>query len=675
MTKLLYPPERSLHRPSHEFDPVVEGARYQLTRELSLAIWKRVCADATDSLGRRDQDQAQRRFHELTARLAARGGRLRPDVGRLTRVGTELDGVSVMTSVEEKLAVRAPGRETLVATEARRWAERGQATAVDAAATMSREAREPPESRSWLEQGAPGRLPAATLDRMERAFGQRFDDVELHVDSADVPAGQQAFTQGGHIYLERGAVELETEHGQHVVAHELAHVVQQSRATSHGPVAPRADLEADAHQAALSALSNRAVVVRYSAPATAMLGFSSGQADGEPRAMIGPEIRAGGGTTAELRAELKRLVDEQSRYHHSAIEPEREAVYNKYTTSISRLRVLLAEREDSTLPDSTVGLTFDGKALTMAGSSAGAWPAVSGRPDAAGKFDYSAARQHQQDIGPIPEGQYWIDPKQMIDLQSRWFYTLRYKEPWGTHRITIHPFDSTQTFGRGGFFIHGGGTAGSAGCIDLTQQVADFAHRLAATPPGTKVKITVSYGGSGLPATAAVPTNPAAIDTTGITITYGANADKSAVAASCEIVIKELVAQAGDTSCTITSTVRTPEDQARAMYTNLENLGVESQKALYGNAGDKVIDVYVASSAASKTADQIKADMVAKINELGPSNVSKHCGDSSTLCVVDIDPGSITHKAKFIEEVDKDSRVSKFLQPPADPAYHLEIPV
>jgi hypothetical protein len=140
-------------------------------------------------------------------------------------------------------------------------------------------------------------------------------------------------------------------------------------------------------------------------------------------------------------------------------------------------------------------------------------------------------------------------------------------------------------------------------------------------------------------------------------------------------VIKEIVAKSGDKSCTITSTARSPEDQARAMYNNLESEGVEAQKELYADAGDKVIDVYVASKAAKKTPAQIKADMVAKINALGPSNVSKHCADSSKLCVVDIAPSSITNKTKFIEEVGKDSRVSKFLKPPTDPAYHLEIPV
>ena len=37
---------------------------------------------------------------------------------------------------------------------------------------------------------------------------------------------------------------------------------------------------------------------------------------------------------------------------------------------------------------------------------------------------------------------------------------------WGNYRITIHPFTTTETYGRGGFFIHGGDQLGSAGCID-----------------------------------------------------------------------------------------------------------------------------------------------------------------------------------------------------------------
>jgi hypothetical protein len=44
--------------------------------------------------------------------------------------------------------------------------------------------------------------------------------------------------------------------------------------------------------------------------------------------------------------------------------------------------------------------------------------AVSGKPDAKGKFDYSAARQKMKNIGPIPQGDYWINPD---DLWERPF--------------------------------------------------------------------------------------------------------------------------------------------------------------------------------------------------------------------------------------------------------------
>jgi hypothetical protein len=205
----------------------------------------------------------------------------------------------------------------------------------------------------------------------------------------------------------------------------------------------------------------------------------------------GPQIMAGDGTTPELKAELDRLVAERSALHVSTIEPETELRYNQYTSSISRLRVLLAERGDSTLPDSDVELTFDGSNLDT--SSGQAWAAVSGRPDASGGFDYSPARQRQQDLGPIPAGTYWLDPEQLVNLSERWLYSWRYESAWGTHRITIHPFGSTRTFGRGGFFIHGGTSPGSAGCIDLTTGMASFARTLGSIPRPAKVKLNVRY--------------------------------------------------------------------------------------------------------------------------------------------------------------------------------------
>ena len=158
-------------------------------------------------------------------------------------------------------------------------------------------------------------------------------------------------------------------------------------------------------------------------------------------------------------------------------------------------------------------------------------------------------------------------------------------------------------------------------------------------------------------------------------IVFGPSADSSAVKPAALAVIKDLARKAGETSITITSTARTPAAQANAMYRNIVNTSVKSQKDLYGHWGDIVIDQYVVYKKAGKTPDQIKADMTAKIIEVGPANVSRHCADFNKLCVVDIAPSTVQNQAKFVAAFKADKRISKYFMPPTDPAYHLEIPV
>jgi hypothetical protein len=161
--------------------------------------------------------------------------------------------------------------------------------------------------------------------------------------------------------------------------------------------------------------------------------------------------------------------------------------------------------------------------------------------------------------------------------------------------------------------------------------------------------------------------------TTG-SINFGTNADQAAVSVHSRQVLQDIMKSAKLDSVTITSTARTPERQAIAMFDNIESQGVASQKALYGPNGDQVIDVYVAEKAAGKSQAEIISAMEAKINELGPSNVSRHLADPSTMNVIDIAPSQIADRAAFEKAVEADSRVSNFLKPPSDPAYHLEIP-
>jgi hypothetical protein len=138
-----------------------------------------------------------------------------------------------------------------------------------------------------------------------------------------------------------------------------------------------------------------------------------------------------------------------------------------------------SERYNPTLAHCGVlQLMFDGKYLRMTGGSKSySYPAVSGKPDASGQFDYSVPRQKISNVGPIPAGTYWIRPDELDD--NYWnTYVPGFEKAWGRYRISIHPFTTTETYGRGGFFIHGGTVAGSAGCIDLTTHIDAFAADL-----------------------------------------------------------------------------------------------------------------------------------------------------------------------------------------------------
>lgn len=159
-----------------------------------------------------------------------------------------------------------------------------------------------------------------------------------------------------------------------------------------------------------------------------------------------------------------------------------------------------------------------------------------------------------------------------------------------------------------------------------------------------------------------------------ITIKFGKNAREDFVSSNARKVIEEILQAAGLTSCLVTSTARTPAAQARAMFNNIVATSVAKQKALYAAAGDMVIDAYVEAKKAGKTSVQIKAAMEAKIIAIGPAKVSRHCADPTKLVVVDIAPSSISNKSSFEKAVRAEKRVNKFLLPPADPAYHLEIP-
>ncbi len=74
-------------------------------------------------------------------------------------------------------------------------------------------------------------LPAGTRDFMETRFGYDFSSVRIHHDRGANEVSQQvgarAFTLGNDIFFGRAEYRPESRDGQHLLAHELTHVVQQ----------------------------------------------------------------------------------------------------------------------------------------------------------------------------------------------------------------------------------------------------------------------------------------------------------------------------------------------------------------------------------------------------------------------------------------------------------------
>jgi len=101
---------------------------------------------------------------------------------------------------------------------------------------------------------SPGRpLDATTREFFEPRFGYDFGKVRIHSDAAAAESAQGvnalAYTVGNHIAFGPGAYQPQRGEGRQLLAHELAHVVQQSQDVAASP-AREDHLEAEANRAA-----------------------------------------------------------------------------------------------------------------------------------------------------------------------------------------------------------------------------------------------------------------------------------------------------------------------------------------------------------------------------------------------------------------------------------------
>jgi hypothetical protein len=196
-------------------------------------------------------------------------------------------------------------------------------------------------------------------------------------------------------------------------------------------------------------------------------------------------------------------------------------------------------------------------------------------------------------------------------------------------------------------------------------------------------KIIGTYSGKLTPAS---DTNPICIPIKLDPIKFTKNVNPAQLTDYSRKILEEILLEANIKHVTITSIVRTSHDQARVMFGNLVNKGIEKQRLSYGEVGNLIIDVYE-EKIGKKSLEDIKKDhneiittMQHKIEEIGVTKVTHHACDPQILNVFDVAPNLMLQDEKRRFEtivranIRKKKQITKFLTPGQyDPAYHIEI--
>jgi len=192
-------------------------------------------------------------------------------------------------------------------------------------------------------------------------------------------------------------------------------------------------------------------------------------------------------------------------------------------------------------------------------------------------------------------------------------------------------------------------------------------------------------------------TNSTSTDVTGskdnAKVTFGSSVNSSVVSEHTIDVLGKIAANAGEENIKITSTIRTPQSQASAMYDNAKNTSWDSQMGTYGSTGKAVLK---AGKEAQKAAEndnpnisstELRTIVVAAMekeiisqSEKG-NRTSKHVVTTeqyAKLNVVDIGYGSISDKNAFEEELKaakKEGLIENYLREDNNGCFHIEISV
>lgn len=96
-------------------------------------------------------------------------------------------------------------------------------------APVQRKAGGPGSGSGPVSDGAGRAMPASVQARMENSFGADFSNVRIHEGPQAQALGATAYTQNSDIHFAPGQYRPNSQSGQELLGHELAHVVQQSQ--------------------------------------------------------------------------------------------------------------------------------------------------------------------------------------------------------------------------------------------------------------------------------------------------------------------------------------------------------------------------------------------------------------------------------------------------------------
>lgn len=159
-------------------------------------------------------------------------------------------------------------------------------------------------------------------------------------------------------------------------------------------------------------------------------------------------------------------------------------------------------------------------------------------------------------------------------------------------------------------------------------------------------------------------------------VKFADSVDASVVSEKSLKIIKDNMNTASVTELMITSTSRTVQKQAEVMYNNCEATGVDTQLAIYGDSGKKVINKYKELKDAKKTKDEIISGMTSEIEDVKKTNTTafQHTGDHTKKNVFDIGQSSITpqnNKADLEKNLKADTKINLMLN--ENSCFHVEI--